>query len=244
MSFLNNLSNDSCSNILSCLSCKLRSEEWTKLKKDDLALLSQSKTQNHYLAGQTIFYQGNPCLGLFCIASGTVTLRKIDINGHESIVRLLQPGSPMGALSFFAGLKYKVSAVALTDCTICFIDQMTLNDILSRNSEVSTIFLRNVSRLLIDEEEKLHFSHYPVRYRLIHFVLSLKDYYGSINEQGNLIIQLPMSRKDIAIILFARPETLSRLLRQLSDQNIMSFNKQTITIPDLDLLFDEIEPYL
>ena len=79
-----------------CFTCQARDPtEWCTLEDEDLTLLNSAKTHNVYKAGQVIFYQGNPCLGLYCVESGEVALRKTDEAGHAAIVRLLHGGQTL-----------------------------------------------------------------------------------------------------------------------------------------------------
>lgn len=227
----------------SCLTCEHRAEEWCALG-DDASTLNELKTCNVYQPGQTIFYQGNPCLGLYCIEEGTIALRKGDAQGNEVIVRLVHKGEILGARTFFAEGQYTASAVALSACRVCFIDKMMLEKLIQRNPEVSGVFLKNIARQLHSaEESKLHFATLPVRARLAYLLLDLKERYGDMDEEGNLHIQLPLSRQDMASLIVTRPETLSRTIRALEKDNVARFVKRSVQISDLDALFDEVESW-
>ncbi|MEM6730359.1 MAG: hypothetical protein AAF658_02315, partial [Myxococcota bacterium] len=64
---------------ISCPTCPTRSTcEWCDLGSDDLRELDRAKVTNVYTPHQVIFYEGNPCLGIYCIESGTIALRKSD----------------------------------------------------------------------------------------------------------------------------------------------------------------------
>lgn len=227
----------------SCLNCEHRAEEWCALG-DDLPFLNEAKTCNVYQAGQVIFYQGNPCLGLYCIEEGTIALRKGDVHGNEVIVRLAHRGETLGARTFFAQGEYSASAVALTTCRVCFIDRAMIEELIGRNPNVSQVFLRNISRKLHDaEEDKLHFATLPVRARLAHLLLELKENYGKMGDDGVLHINLPLSRQDVASMIATRPETLSRTIRAMEKDNVAHFQKRTVKVPDLDALLDEVESF-
>ncbi len=191
-----------------------------------------------------IFYQGNPCLGLYCVEEGTVALRKCDAQGNEVIVRLVHAGETLGVRTFFSGGEYTASAVALTPCRVCFIEKEALQRLLDRNPGTSKVFLENLSKALQKaEEDKLRFVTLPVRARLAYLLLELKDRYGEMDENYNININLPISRQDMALMIATRPETLSRTIRSLEKDGIVKFDKRKVIIPDLDALLDEIENY-
>lgn len=226
-----------------CFACQSRTRsEWCELKDDDLALLNRAKTSNLYAPGQVIFYQGNPCLGIHCVEEGTVALRKTDGRGHSVISRLYHTGSTMGYLEYFAGDTYSGTAEALVPSRICFIDRAAVRRLLEHNPSLGFRFLRRLATDLRDAEQtKLDLVALPLRARLAHLLLVLKERFGEVDEQGILSIQLPISRQDIAALLGVRPESISRSIRQLEEDNVVRFHGRTVLVPDLDPLLDELE---
>lgn len=228
---------------LDCLHCSSRSNsEWGGICAHDVVLLNSAKVVNHYKAGQTIFYQGNPPLGLYCIEKGTVLLRKTDAEGRSAIVRLATKGQTLGYRAFFSGVPYSASAEASTDCVVCWIDKGVVHEVVKRNPPVLLEFLKHVSQDLMDAEESiLRAATLPVRTRLAHFLLSLKDRDSEVDDEGRIILQLQISRQDLASMLGTTPETIARLVKQLTTEEVAIFSRRTVIIPDLDKLLDEVE---
>lgn len=224
-----------------CLTCPHRASEWCALG-EDLVELNEAKTSNTYQPGQAIFYQGNPCMGIYCIEEGTVALRKCDAQGNEVIVRLVHTGEVLGARTFFTDSEYSASAVALTPTRVCFVDKNTAKRLLSNNTQVNQAFLKTIAQALHQaEEDKLHFATLSVRARLAHLLLKLKDRYGRVDNHYTLFIELPLSRQDMASMIATRPETLSRTIRSMEKDGVVKFSKRAVKVPDLDALMDELE---
>lgn len=228
---------------LDCLQCAGRSaSEWGTLCNADVTLLSQAKVVNRYKAGQTIFYQGNPPLGLYCVEEGTVLLRKTDAEGRSAIVRLATRGQTLGYRAFFSNAPYTASAEASSDCVVCWIDRAVVQEIIRRNPTLLLEFLKHVSRDLMEAEENiLRSATLPVRTRLAHLILSLKDRDSDVDDEGRIVIQLQISRQDLASMLGTTPETMARLVKQLTQEQVAIFNGRTVIIPDLDRVLDEVE---
>lgn len=228
---------------LSCFTCEQRGEaEWCVLHGEELELLDSARVTNVYRPGQVLFYQGNPCLGVYCVESGELALRKTDEAGHSVIVRLAHAGQSLGYRAFFAGDNYTATCEALTESRVCFIDKEAVRKILGRNPQLGLQFLRKISEDLREAEEgKLAAVSLPVRARFAHLLLTLKDRHGTMGEDGVLRIDLPMSRQDIAALLGARPETVARTIRALEEDGVASFNGREVLVEDLDSLLDEIE---
>lgn len=228
---------------INCQKCDHRSEtEWKALEEEEVKLLNEVKICNTYQPGQVIFYQGNPSLGLYCIEEGTVSLRKLDEHGNSIVVRLYHGGQTLGYRAFFSGGPYSASAEAVTLCRICFVDRASVNHLLQHNPRLGFGFLTHLANDLKQaEEERLQAATLSVRARLAHFLLLLREHYGSSDENGDLSIAIPLSRQDLASMLSIRPETLSRTIKLLEKDGVALFDRQIVRIPDLDSLLDEVE---
>ena len=101
-------------------------------------MLNRVKVCNTYQPGQVIFYQGNPCLGIYCIMAGTVAIRLNDAQGNSAIVRLAHGGETIGYRAFFAGQPYHASAEALTSAKVCFVDKAAVRRLLEAAPAAAT----------------------------------------------------------------------------------------------------------
>jgi CRP/FNR family transcriptional regulator len=80
----------------------------------------------------------------------------------------------------------------------------------------------------------------PLRARAAHLLLVLKDRSATADEQGRLTIDLPLTRRDLAAMLGARPESLSRLIKAFETEGIARFGAREVVVPDLDVLMDQL----
>jgi CRP-like cAMP-binding protein len=82
---------------------------------------------------------------------------------------------------------------------------------------------------------------YPVRTQVAHLLLNLKDNYGSVGDDGEIELSLPMTWQDVSELIGARPETVSRAVHVLIDDGVIESVGRKVVIRDLDKLLDEIE---
>lgn len=227
----------------SCLDCPMMPlAEWHVLDDADREKLAEGKSTRSFAKGEVIFYQGDPCDGIYCIKSGTAGVRKTDEKGNAVLLYLVHPGETMGMRSFFAGSKYQASAEALEPVTLCYIPARVLNDLSGRNPELDLAFLKHISRELGDAHRTiLANTSLPVRARMAHFILSLKDRYGQENKDGTLSVQLPLNRHDIADLLATRPETVARTIASLTNDGLALFSGRQVIILKPDSLQEESE---
>lgn len=227
----------------SCFSCQSRDRnEWSSLQGDELELLERAKTCNVYEPGQVVFYEGNACLGIHCIESGSVKLRRTGPKGEEIVVGLVGPGVTLGYLAYFGDRGYTTTAEALLPCRICFIDRAAVKALIHASPSVGLAFLRRMADDVDrSEAERVKALALPLRARAAHLLLVLKDRSASADDEGRLTIELPLSRRDLAAMLGTRPESLSRLIRDFASDGVAHFGPREVVVPDLDALLDELE---
>jgi CRP/FNR family transcriptional regulator len=90
-------------------------------------------------------------------------------------------------------------------------------------------------------EARVHTVHLQVLPRLAHLLLGLRDRHGTVDTAGNIVITIPMSRRDMASAIGTRPESLSRAIRELNESGTAQFSGKRVVIADLDDLLDASE---
>ena len=228
---------------INCFTCQTRDrQKWCRLSEEDLAALDRVKISNVYKRGQVIFYQGNPCLGVYGIEEGTVALRKTDSEGNGIIVRIAHAGQTLGYRAHFSGESYTATAETLSDARIGFIDRAGVMELLERSPNLGLGFLRRLANDLKESEDhRLQTATLPVRARVAHLLLSLKERFATADDAGHITLDLPLSRQDLAAIIGTRPETIARTIKALENDGVAAFDGRRVFIADLDALLDEIE---
>jgi CRP/FNR family transcriptional regulator len=222
--------------------CSADATNWCALGGEDLAILQGSGSTESISSGQTVFSQGEPVTSIVCLIEGTVAVHRSHGKEHSTLLRLLDSGGTLGLDSVFGSGIHSNSAVALTDCSICRISPNDLCGLMSKSPE---LIRKMLGRLAFDlqasDEARVNVVHLQVRARLAALLLALRDRHGSVDESGNLLIKLPLSRRDMASAIGTRPESLSRAIRALENDNVASFRGKRVLVQDLDDLLDEVE---
>ena len=228
---------------MKCIDCPLVSEsEWHVLAEMDQEKLAAHKTVHSFPKGGVVFHQGSPCNGIYCVQSGTIGLRKTDEKGNAVLLNLIHPGQTIGMRSFFAGTEYRASAEALSPATVCHVPVEVLSELFDNNPKLDLAFLKHISMDLGEAHETILVNtSLPVRARLAIFLLSLKDRYGRLNGDGTVVLELPMTRHDIADLLSTRPETVARAIAALTKDGLTRFSGRQVILCDLKGLLHEPE---
>ena len=200
------------------------------------------KHAHMYDAGESIFVQGHPSLGVYFILEGTVGIRRSDDLGNSTLLRLVEAGQTIGHEAYFRGTSHSDSATALTSCRIYFVEKNVMDEIKASSPALAEQFLqRMASDMQGADLSRVEFIHLQVRARLAQLLLTLRKHHGTVDDSGNLRIKLPMSRRDMASAIGTRPESLSRAIRALEKSGAATFKGKHVVVQDLDDLLDEVE---
>jgi len=217
--------------------------EWTGLDESAAVLLAKGLIRRQYGSGEVIFAQGDRNNGVHCVSSGTVAVRKVDNNGNSVLLGLAYPGDTLGYRSYLAAGEYKTSAEALGPSVVCHADARTIAALFANAPALGVRFLK---KSIADTEQAydaiFRQATLSNRHRLVHLILSLARRCGRLNANGSHSIELPVSRRDVASMIGARHETVSRIMGRLEAEGIAFFSGRQVMIPRLATLAAEIQP--
>lgn len=213
------------------------------LSKDELDGLSEHKTCIKYKKGQTLFYEGTRPMGLFCINTGKVKVYKISSDGKEQILYLAKPGDFLGYRALISEEFYNASATVIEEGAICYIPKSDFLKILNDNPR----FFRKLTQKICQdfglmEDRLVTIAQKSVRERLAATLLMLKETYGLEGEDSDLI-DIALSREDLANIIGTATETVIRLLSEFKNNNLILLQGKKIKVLDSKGLVREADFY-
>jgi CRP-like cAMP-binding protein len=227
---------------LRCATCPVRhTTEWADLTNEEADILDKGKVDRSYLPGDVIYNQGDMSDGLYAAHSGMVGLRRYESDGSSLLLHLVRNGTVFGYRSYLSKTEHGVTAEVLMPGKICFIQSRTVQVLLQQNPNVGLGFLEHSLANMKDMEAKyVRAAVLPVKSRVLHFLLTLNERYGSKTESGEHILDIPLSRRDLASAVGTTPETLSRTLRLIEEDGLVVFHGKQIRIPDLQPILDTV----
>ncbi|MGK7397939.1 MAG: Crp/Fnr family transcriptional regulator [Candidatus Cyclobacteriaceae bacterium M3_2C_046] len=229
---------------ISCLYCGTRNNSlFNDLQEKDLSQLTQGKTCIKYKKGQTLFYEGTRPMGLFCINSGKVKVYKMSSEGKEQILNLAKPGDFLGYRALISEEFYNASATVIEEAAICYIPKSNFLEILNSNPAFFRKMMKAVCQELGVMEQKLvTIAQKSVRERLATTLLMLKETYGMEGNES-ILIDIALSREDLANIIGTATETVIRLLSEFKSDQLISLEGKKIKVLNQQGLMKEADLY-
>lgn len=218
-----------------CLTCpRFEKVEWSVLDNDALSEFWQSMRPKEYAAGETVFSQHDLSEGIYCVEEGRILLRQFDIYGAEIGFRIILDGGTLGWRSYFAEEPHASNGLALTKCKICLIPATAVKRLVSKNQDLALTFLKTLARDPGPHDAiMLRSPHVPVRIRLVQLLLILMENSEANETIDTHVLDLPIKRVQIASMIGTRSETLSRVIKELGEQDLVRFEGRHVTIPSV-----------
>jgi len=186
------------------------------------------------LEGDHLFHQQEPANYFYFLQSGEIKLYRLSPNGEEKVIELIRPGQTFAEAVMFMEIQhYPVHAQAITDCQLIQIKMKTFRKLLDHSPEACMKILARMSQILhgaVQEIDQLTLQNATMR--VIQFML--QDV--SSDTQIPHVIQWIAPKATLASRLSVRPETFSRILKQLTHEGLIEVHGKNITILNLDAL--------
>lgn len=200
-----------------------RAEIFGRLTAEQLDAVVRRTRLVHLAAGEALFHQGDRPLALYLLVQGQLKLYRTSAEGNEVIIELLDAGMTFAETRLFLeNPRFHVSCAALTDAEVAAIDLPTMRAVLHDSVETCLLLLRRIS-----ERAERHVVDID-RLALQSATCRLASY---------LLGQLPPNRNEVALKvprgvlatrLGIRAETLSRALKALTSEGMISVDRGKI----------------
>jgi CRP/FNR family cyclic AMP-dependent transcriptional regulator len=210
------------------------------LAADEMDFLAPRVVPRSFSPGQLVFNEGDPCSGLYIVASGHVRIFKTSAGGREQVLSIDGPGSSVAELPVFDGGNYPASVATVDDATLLFVSKKDFQELCLTHPQVALKVLRVVGarlRRLVGIIEELSFT--TVRHRLAAFLVRLASREGT-RMASVITFILPENNQEIASQIGTVRELVSRNLSRLQAEGLIEIDGRKVTIRDLKAIEAEV----
>lgn len=196
--------------------------------------LAAHATYKKFKPGEMVIGEADPIRSFYVVISGQLKLYRSSAEGKEQTLQLLGPGDPFGLCTAFATDAFPASAMAIVESAVLLIPGTVVEAAARQEPALLFNIIHILSRRLKDSMaliESLALKEIPGRLASFLCHSLQKDAAGKYTT-----VELTISQREIAKILGATPEALSRALRKMSNDGILSTAGRLITILDYKAL--------
>jgi len=199
------------------------------LNETDLAVLEQHCTTRQYPANTILINEGDETDSMYVILAGEAKVFMSDDSGKEVTLNILADGDYFGELALLDDMPRSASVMTMQPSKLLVISKTEFRRCLGDHPEIATNIIRCLSQRVRS---------------LTHSVksLALMDVYGRVartllelakeNEEGKLVVRQKLTHQDIASMVGASREMVSRIMKDLSTGGYISVKNRQITIEE------------
>lgn len=207
------------------------------LDQDALSMLEHILVEKEFSKGQKIFTEGDESDGFYIICKGRVKVFKLSAEGKEQILHFVGARELLGAVSAFAGNPYPANADAMEKTTTFFFPRKDFLTLIKKHPFIVMNIMANLAMRLQHFTQMIeNLSLKEVPGRLAAYLLYLCK-----RNECREIIEIDISKAQLASLLGTIPETLSRILRKMSERGILSVSGRKIRLLDKRALQDIVD---
>lgn len=197
------------------------------LDANEISSITQLVIERRYAVGEMLFWEGEPCAGMFLIVKGTVKIFKTSESGRELVIGLESGPSSVAELPLFDGGPYPASVRAASNVVAYFINKDDFYRVCRAHPDITLKILAKVGarlRHLVATIESITFG--SVTRRLARLLLDMSE------EAGRDEFPLPITHQEIASRLGTVREVVSRNLMRFRADGLVRIEGHQLAILD------------
>jgi CRP/FNR family transcriptional regulator, cyclic AMP receptor protein len=205
---------------------------FTTISEEQLRMLTTMVTRRSASRNTTIMSSGDATDSLYIVLSGRLKVMMSDSEGKEVILAILGPGEFFGEMGLIDDEPRSASVVTIEPCELLSIAKRDFKRVLTENSEMAMAVMRGLVRRLREADRKIG-------------SLALLDVYGRVarllldmaeNVNGEKIVTKRLPKQDIAKMIGASREMVSRVMKDLQTGGYIEMRGSNIVLRDTIML--------
>lgn len=205
-------------------------EIFNNISKTSYEKLAQLGEVKKYEAGTHIFRDKEEVTTLYVIVSGSVSLYKLNENGHKRVIFILGKGKMINDV-IIQGLPASINCEVFEQAQILSYDKNTFLSIMERDFLLSKSIMCSLAMKVRRLYRQLKNTTGTIRMekRLAAKLWKLSKDYGIKTENGT-IINMNISVTYLADLLGSKRETISRAIKILIKENLIVYEDKKIKV--------------
>ena len=204
--------------MLSSLDLIRRVPLFAMLTETQANAVADAVVKRRFKRGETIVEQGKKSNALFILLNGRARVITADGRGREVILATLQPGDHIGEMSLIDNEPHSATVRAEVQTDVLMLGRVEFARCLPENTSMAYAIMRGLVQRLRHADRKIE-------------SLALMDVYGRVARallefaadtgNGELLIRDKISRQDLAKMVGASREMVSRVMKDLEERGFI-----------------------
>ena len=204
------------------------------LPESQLALLTGVVGRKSFPRGAAIISAGDMTDSMYVVISGRLKVMMSDDEGREVILAILGPNEFFGEMGLLDDSPRSASVVTIEPCELLYLSKRDFKKCLEDNFDLALTMMRGLVKRLREADKKIgSLALMDVYGRVARLLLEMAD-----DVDGQKIVTKKLAKQDIAKMIGASREMVSRVMKDLQRSGYIEARGNTIVIRDSLLTLD------
>lgn len=199
---------------------------FSMLTEAQAVTVADGVVKRRFKRGETIVEQGKKTNALFILLNGRARVMAADSRGREVILATLRPGDHIGEMSLIDNETHSATVRTEVQTDVLMLGRAEFARCLPENTSMAYAIMRGLVQRLRHADRKIE-------------SLALLDVYGrvarallefAVEEGGVQIIREKVSRQDVAKMVGASREMVSRVMKDLEERGYIQTQEDGSTL--------------
>ena len=181
-------------------------------------VISGAVIKRRFKRGEALVEQGQKSNALFILLTGRARVMTSDSRGREVILATLAQGDYLGEMSIIDNEPHSATVRAEVQTDVLMLGRSEFARCLTENASMSLVVMRGLVKRLRHADRKIEsLALLDVYGRVAHALLD----FAVADAQGQLLIKEKISRQDLAKMVGASREMVSRVMKDLEERGFI-----------------------
>lgn len=205
--------------------------------------VGQGQMEEHahkvFKKGEYIYLPDEQADRLYFLTEGRVKIGSYADNGKEITKAILNKGEVFGELSLIGEEKRRDFAYAMEDTSLCILTVVDMKALMRDHNSLNLFLMKIMGSRMLEMEQRLEALVFKdSRTRIIEFLHSLATNKGQ-RVGYEQVVRKFMTHQEIANLTATSRQTVTTVLNDLRNKNILTFDRRRLLIRDMELLAKE-----
>ena len=181
-------------------------------------VISGAVIKRRFKRGEALVEQGQKSNALFILLTGRARVTSADSRGREVILATLAQGDYLGEMSIIDNEPHSATVRAEVATDVLMLGRAEFARCLTENASMSLVVMRGLVKRLRHADRKIEsLALLDVYGRVAHALLD----FAVADAQGQLLVKDKISRQDLAKMVGASREMVSRVMKDLEERGFI-----------------------
>jgi CRP/FNR family cyclic AMP-dependent transcriptional regulator len=211
------------------------SDLWNDITDEEYEELKPMHRYIEAKKGEYIYFEAFNHNKLYFIKEGNIRIGCIDEEGNELVKEIINRGEVFGQFTLEKNnLNGEFAQAYKADVSLCAFNIEDFEKLLRRKPDIALKYTRQVGHKLRNIQNRLlNLLNKDVKTRLVSFFITQAGAHAAETGTGEAIIPNFLTHEDIAGLIGASRQTVTTIINELEQEDLLRFTRQQITIPSV-----------